>query len=927
MPLEMETASPLILTKLRVPGRRPRLIPRARLLDPLRPEHGASVILVCAPAGYGKTTLLASWAQSLLARGTAVAWVALDPGDDDPGPFGAYLIAGLIEGLGPIPELTQVAQLLRASPETDLRRILPAVINAVVSSDRQCVLILDDTHLISSPAIHRALAYLLEHLPDNLRIAIGARSVPPLPLARLRARGQLLEIGAAELRFTLEETARFLNQVMQLELSSQGIAVLEERTEGWIAGLQLAALSILGRADKEGFIAAYRGSQRYLVEYLMEEVVNRQPEAVQSFLLLTSILERMCGDLCDALAGGPAAGTEILRRLELANLFVVALDDQGEWYRYHHLFRDFLQLNLNETQPERVPFLHRAACEWLAAKRLLREAARHAFQTGDWDYAAAFVEQHSFTLIILSELSTVYEWCSAFPEEVMARRPMLCILQALALAYGYRGQNRARVGARLEQADRLIAALDDRRARHELTEFASVARTFLAFAPDPFADPRELLALGRSMLSAYPEGDPGRFTGLLTTGYASMALHDARAAGEAFEAARQIALAERLFFGIVESTFHLARLSHSQGQLRRAAELCRQGQADIAALLPGPEGALPALGSLDIALGCVLLEQDRLDEAGRHLHRGLELMGGGMNPHYLMTAYTALFRLHEILGRSEEALKYLDRLEAIWPDIDFCTGGLRVMHLLRTVPHDPRTLAEARTWSHSFSAALGDTIALGDDAPPPGMGPFGAADAYYLARLAWANAELALGNAQAVTPYLSRQLDLAVAHGLQERVIELSLLEALACRAGGDQLCARRGLEAALAAAAPAGHVRIFDQGPALARLLVEAVQSGVSPEHLGRILAAIGVPGTDWGQADPAARAAQAPGGERLSERELEVLRLMAQGATNHEIAGQLVITVGTVKSHINHILGKLDAHNRTEAVARARGLGLLEI
>ncbi len=256
----METlASPLVLTKLRVPAARPRLISRARLVDLLTPEHGASFILVCAPAGYGKTTLLAEWAQSLLTSGTAVAWVALDPGDDDPIPFSSYLIASLIQALGPIPELTQIAQLLRSSPEMDLQRILPAVINAIVSSDRECVLILDDYHLIGSPAIHSALAYLLEHLPENLRIAVGSRSDPPLPLARLRARGQLLEIRTAGLRFTIEETARFLNEVMQLELSAQGISVLEERTEGWIAGLQLAALSVPGPCRQRGL---YRGFQR-----------------------------------------------------------------------------------------------------------------------------------------------------------------------------------------------------------------------------------------------------------------------------------------------------------------------------------------------------------------------------------------------------------------------------------------------------------------------------------------------------------------------------------------------------------------------------------------------------------------------------------------------------------------------------------------
>ena len=918
----METlASPLVLTKLRVPAARPRRIPRARLLEPLGPENGASFILICAPAGYGKTTLLAEWAQSLAINGTAVAWVALDPGDDDPIPFSSYLIASLIQALGPIPELTQIAQLLRASPEMDLQRILPAVINAIVCSDRECVLILDDYHSIGSPAIHSALVYLLEHLPENLRIAVGSRSDPPLPLARLRARGQLLEIRTAGLRFTIEETARFLNEVMQLELSAQGVSVLEERTEGWIAGLQLAALSVSDRVDKEGFIAGFSGSQRYLVEYLMEEVVNRQREEVQSFLLSTSILERMCGDLCDALRGEHAAGAEILKRLEQANLFVVALDDHEDWYRYHHLFRDFLQLRLKKTQSERIPSLHRAACEWLAGRNLLREAARHAFQTQDWEYAAAFVEQHSFTLILHSEIATIYEWCSAFPEEVMQRHPMLCIQQGLALAYGFRRQNRARVEARLQQADRSIAVLEDRQAAFEMTEFAAVVRTFQAFAPDAAAEPRELLALAQRTLNAYAEGDPSRFTGILTTGYAYLALHDAQAAGAAFEAARQIALGVPLYFGIVESTFHLARLSHSQGLLPRAAELCRQGQADIAALLPSPEQALPALGSLDVELGCVLLEQDRLDEAGQHLRRGLELMGGGMNPHYLMTAYIALFRLHEIQGRSEEALKYLDRLEAAWPDIAFCTRGLRVMHFLRTAPDDARTLAEAESWRRSFSASLGDA------ASPPGMGPFGAAEVFYLAYLAWGHAQIALGNAQAVMPYLARQLELANAHGLKNRVIELSLLEAQGWRAEGDNQRARSALERALAAAQPAGYVRIFDQGPAMTRLLVEAAQSSSHKETIECVLAAIGVPETYLGQVDSAARATLAPYGERLSERELEVLRLIAQGATNHEIAGQLVITVGTVKSHINHILGKLDSHNRTEAVARARGLGLLEI
>ncbi|MEJ2267108.1 MAG: LuxR C-terminal-related transcriptional regulator, partial [Anaerolineales bacterium] len=409
--------------------------------------------------------------------------------------------------------------------------------------------------------------------------------------------------------------------------------------------------------------------------------------------------------------------------------------------------------------------------------------------------------------------------------------------------------------------------------------------------------------------------DASQFSGLLLTGYAYLALHDASAAGHAFETARQIALRERLYFGIVESTFHLARLAHSQGQLRRSADVCRQGQADIAALLAHPEAELPALGCLDIALGCVLLEGDQLEDAERALLHGLDLIGWGTNPYYQMTACVGLFRLREIQGRPAEALGFLSRLEDAWPDIAFCTRGLRAVHALRAAPDDADMLAKALQWSQAFTSSLGDHDFS------PGMGPFGAAEAYYLAHLAWIRLQIATGNAHRVWPNLERQLDLAQAHGLANRLIELSLLEAQAWRAGGDDRRAWDALERALAAAQPEGHISIFDQGSALTQLLLEAAQRGISKEYIRRILVSIGVP------EGPAARPVLTPHGESLSQRQLEVLRLVAQGATNREIAEQLVITVGTVKSHLNHILRKLDAHNRTEAVARARALGLLDI
>jgi LuxR family maltose regulon positive regulatory protein len=908
--------SPIVLTKLRVPAVRERMISRTRLTDLFAVQKDAGLVLVCAPAGYGKTTLLAEWAQSLLKNGGTVIWYSLDPGDNDPIPFSTYLVASFIQALGPIPELAQLAQRLRTAPEMDLKYVLTTLINTILSSERACVLILDDYHLISAAAIHNALTYLCEHRPANLRIALGSRSDPPLPLARLRARGQMLEIRTTNLRFKIDETAHFLNELMQLNLSPQGVAALEERTEGWVTGLQLAGLSLTGRPDKEERIASFTGSHRYLVEYLMEEVVRRQPDEVQAFLMTTAILERLCAPLCDRILKESSSSQAVLEYLETTNLFLVPMDEERIWYRYHHLFRDFLLARLAKSQAECIPVLHRAASEWLAGHTFLREAARHAFQTRDWEYAAAFVEQHSFTLIIHSEMATIYEWCSAFPEEVLQRHPMLCLQQGLALAYNFRRKNRPRIAARLHQVDQALAGLADLQLARGLSDLSGVVRTFMAFAPDPLADPHELLAISNSMIAAYQEGDPSQFSGLLLNGYADLALQDGRAAGQALETARQIAVRAHLFFGIVESSFNLARLAHSQGQLGRAVEICRQGQADIAALLPDASRELPALGSLDIVLGCVWMEQDQLDEAERRLQQGLERMGAGMNPMYLMVAYTALFRLYEIQHRSAEALKYLDHLEAAWPDISFCSDGLRVLHLLRTAPQDPATLAKAEQWCHSFSASFsGETL-------PPGLGPLGAAEVYYLARLAWIQAQIALGKASATRPYLEQQLNLAAAHGLNQRVIELSLLDALAHHSEGDLARTRAALERALSLAQPEGYLRIFDQGPALTQLLAQTPLPESFQEYRRQILAATGAPeGPAPAQTTPALY------GETLSERELEILGLIARGASNQEIADRLVITVGTVKSHINHILTKLDARNRTEAVARARGLGLLEI
>jgi LuxR family maltose regulon positive regulatory protein len=925
-------ASPLLLTKISLPAARSRLIPRPRIVGRLMLGSSTGLILVCAPAGYGKSTLLAEWARAERQNGTAVAWYALDPSDDAPVLFGSYLVASLIQALGPNPELAQLGQWLRSSPEYELQRILPSLINSIASSGRGCLLILDDYHMIGSPVIHSAMAYLLEHRPEGLRLALGSRSDPPLPLARLRAGGQLLEVRADGLGFTKDETVRFLQEVMRLDLPEDWIGLLEERTEGWVAGLQLAALALSGRSDKEHVMASFSGSHRYLVEYLLEEVYTRQPEQVQSFLLSTSILDRLYAPLCDAVMGYASGSAAVLERLDQENLFIVALDDDACWFRYHHLFRDFLQARLNKARPDSIPALNQAAAEWYSLEGYPQEAVRHALQTRDWEYAAALVEQHGASLMMRGEVSTVYEWSAVFPEKVMLIHPTICLFQSNALLLGHRKKNRLRIEERLRQIEKAAYGMKNKQIGQILAGQAATTRAYLeATTQEPKADPRRQFILAQKALDLLSEDDPARSAVALTIGYAHMALHDANAAFKAMERVKELSMACCNFLGFVEAVFHQSRLAYEQGELRRAESICRQGRITLTEVLDRESPVLPAAGCLDIALGCILLERNQLEEAERNLLDGLNGIGWGMNPYYLMAACVGLFRLREIQGRSGEALEYLIRLEESWPDIDFYPQGLRITHAMRGTPGNPDMLVEADQWNRSFASPLEG------DGPLPGMGPLGAAEAYYLAYLDRVRVAVAAGRARDALAYLERQLDLASTHGLAHRVIELSLLEAQAAEAEGKNQRSLNALERGLLAVQSEGYLRTFDQGPEVAKLLKAAAGRGISREFIGWILAGIegeksrqsGVP-QEGAPSQTASRSSRRTSGQilnPLSNREREVFLLMARGVSNREIAEQLVITVGTVKSHVNHILEKLNARNRTEAVARGRDLGLLDL
>lgn len=913
-----------IFTKLLVPARRARLIQRARLLQKMAVEPGIALVLVCAPAGYGKTTLLVEWARQFEGAGVAVAWYALDESDNSPAVFGAYLVASLERILEPTCGLETISQMLRFSPEMDLIQLLPAVINALFSSGRSMVLVLDDYHLISSPQIHKAIEFLLTHLPEHVHLAIGSRMNPPLPLSGLRAKGKLVEIRAADLRFSEEETGQFLRETMGVDLPGDLTKQLAVKVEGWAAGLQLAALSLSNRSDPQALISSFAGGHKHLAEYLLEEVTNQLPEEMQSFLLYTSILERMSASICDSVLEIDGSA-RWLKELEENNLFVVALDEEGIWYRYHHLFRDFLQTWLNRTQPDRASALHCAASDWFARHGLLREAAYHAFQSGNEVFAANFVERHCFTLIIQSEISTIYEWCSRFPEAVMQTHPKLCILQSLALGYQFRKSNRARVEARLRQAEEGAAALVDTEQALEVYQLAAVVRTFLAMIPDPDVDARELLNLAKNHLANYPSDDAACFPWLLISGYALLSLHQVEEAQEVLKAALIFAVRLGLFFGAVEISFHLARLAYSRGKLTDSLSISREGLANLAAALSQSPVDLPALGCLDVAIGSILLERDHLEEAERSLTQGMDRMGWGMNPYYLMTGCLAQFRLYSLQRRLTAANSCLDQLEMMWPDIQFLTEGLRIQAEMRIQPSQA-AVERACAWLQWHPSAGGDHLHLA------GLGPIGSAEVIYQANLVWVWLNIATGNINAVWPYLKRQTEIEEEYQIKGRVIELTLLEAQAHQKNGEQALALASLEKALRLAHGEGYIRVFDQSELLDDLIHLAAQKGLHPGIVDPILAVIR--STKRLGSKPAVESLPCESDQRhpsqslpepLSERELEVLRLMAEGATNQGVASQLVITIGTVKSHINHILSKLNAANRTEAVAKARDLGLL--
>ncbi len=901
----------LLKTKLAIPPVRRELVARPHLFARLDESLSGKLTLVSAPAGYGKTTLLSAWSRQL---GLPVAWLSLDEGDNDPARFLGHLCASIEAAVpslaGRLQELAQPDRFGGLGAAGSTEAVQTALLNRLQSVPHSLMVVLDDFHLISVQPVHRLVAFLVDNLPPQMHLVIASRADPPLPLARLRARSQLVEIRQSDLRFGSDEAIAFLNQLMGLGLEAGDVTALVSRTEGWIAGLHLAATSVQGRGDAHRFIQEFKGSNRYILDYLVEEVLQRQPPDVQSFLLQTSILDRMTGPLCDAVTE-QRGGQAVLEMLERANLFILPLDDEREWYRYHRLFADLLRKRLGEAGTEFVAALHRRASGWEEQNGFPAEAIDHSLAAKDFARAARLIEGIAAVILMRSEVATLHRWLDALPEAELRVRPSLSLYYAWMLLLR---------GSPLDLVEERLAW-----AEGHPTPLTLPLRAWIAHYRGDLAAAVEL---SRRALEQLPE-DEAFLRGLAALSLA--AVHHIDGDFAASQRVLQEAALGSRHAGDVATTvyaaYYQAEHCRREGELQRARSLFMQA-LDLATDHGGHR--LPIACQVLKGLGEIAREWNDLDTAERYLLEGVELAEGWAQAG-AVDAYVTLARVRQARGDWSGAQGALQagRLAAAGVQAtDIIERALEASEAwLQIMQRDPslrpgEALEGPRSWAERRGLA-GDidplVLVKDDDVTLRRIRKYEYPVAARL-RIAEGRPAEALALMELALPIVEKMNRIVL-------VIEYQMLIALAEQALGQNGRALRSLDRALALAEPGGFVRIFvDEGRPMARLLYEAASEGMRPEYVGRLLAAFPASHQPTSY-QPSAPSTEHPMIEALSERELEVLRLVAEGLSNEEIAQRLVVSLTTIKFHTSNIYGKLSAKNRTEAVAKARAISLLPL
>jgi LuxR family maltose regulon positive regulatory protein len=923
--------APLLETKLYVPRSRRELVPRPRLSERLDRGAASKLMLVSAPAGFGKTTLLTEWLAAVPAAPAApappagarrAAWLSLDRGDNDPASFWAYVIAALqtvAAGVG-----GSALALLQASQPPPVEAVLITLLNDLAAAAADIVLVLDDYHVIDAHEVQDGMAFLLDHLPPWLHVVIASRADPAFPLARLRARGELVEIRAADLRFTPDEAAAYLNGMMGLQLAARDVGALEGRTEGWIAALQLAALSMQGRDDAAGFIASFAGDDRYIVDYLVEEVLQRQPERVQAFLLQTSILGRLSGPLCDAVTG-QGDGAAMLETLDRGNLFLVPLDDRRRWYRYHHLFADVLHARLLGEQPGQVQGLHRRASAWYERSGEQSVAIAHALAAEDFERAAALMELAIPAMRRTRQEATVHSWLEALPDEVIRVRPVLSVGVAGALLADGKLDG---VEGWLRNAERWLDGAE--RARREsqppepgmvVTDEGEIQRV-----PGGIELYRAALALARGdvpgtmqhaqrTLDLAPDDDlaiRAGASGLL--GLAFWTSGDLEAGHQAYtECVAGLQRAGHTA-DVLGCAVALADIRIAQGRLGDALRTYEQAMQ----LAPEPRG-LVLRGTADLHVGMSELhrERDDLPAATEHLRKSQELGEHLGLPRHRFRWRVAMARILEAEGNLDGALDLLDEAERRYVS-DFFPNVRPVPALRARVWITQGRTSEALRWAREQGLSVDDDLSY--------LREF---EHITLARalIAPHRAGRAGHSLHDAVQFLERLRAAAEHGGRAGSVIEVLVLLSLAHQAQGGTPAALPLLERAVRLAEPEGYARVFtDEGPALATLLSAVAKRGTAPGYARRLAAAsrTGQSRTEQSRTGPSRPTGQ-PLIEPLSERELHVLRLLGTDLDGPAIARELMVSLNTMRTHTKNIYTKLAVTSRRAAVRRGMELDLL--
>jgi LuxR family maltose regulon positive regulatory protein len=903
--------TPILATKLYVPPPRAPLVLRPRLIERLNEGLHSGLTLIAAPAGFGKSTLLSAWITERTRHDPKlrVAWLSLDEGDSDPSWFLLYLAAAL-HGAEPSFGANAMAALQSPQPPS-AKSILTDLINEIDGVTGDIFLVLDDYHAVHSPEVDDALAFLLEHLPAHMRLIIATREDPRLPLARLRARGELSELRAADLRFSPDEAADFLRRVMGLELSAQDIAALESRTEGWIAGLQLAALSMRGREDIAGFIRSFTGSHRFVLDYLVEAVLRRQPDEVRSFLLQTSILDRFCARLCDAVTER-LDSRDTLELLDRCNLFLIPLDDKRQWYRYHHLFADVLRAHLAEAQPEQVSSLHRRASAWHGENGSPPDAIQHALAARDFPRAADLIELAWSAMDLNYQSSIWLGWVRALPGEFVTARPVLSLGYGWALLES--GQLEASE-ARLQDAERWLEAPTDRMIVVDREQFrslpASIA-TARAYRSLALGDVDDTARFAQQALQLTPEGDQTRYiqaTSLLTVAQ--------YAGGDPVAAERSLSDLHSSLrkFGeirtLIGTTFLLADIRLALGRLNEAEDAYQQSLRIAAG-----QAELMPIGTADLyrGLGELLVERGDLEAAAQYLLTSQKLGERSATTDWMHRLCMSQARLKEAQGDLDGALGLLEEAERV--HVRNPLPDLRPVAALKArVWLKQGRLAEALGWARGQGLSVDDDIRYTREF-----------EYITLARvlMAAAGSDREAGSLDQATRLLGRLLQAAETGGRMGSAIQILLLQALAFQAQDDLPNALPPLERALGLAEPEGYVRTFvDEGETMRLLIKEQSRNRHHPlsGYADRLLAG-------FTQAVPAPESAithqRSDMIEPLSVRELEVLKLLRSELTGPEIAQHLAVSLNTLRTHTKSIFSKLGVNNRRAAIRRAEELHL---